>query len=302
MPEGDTVWQAAKRLHRALAGRELIRSDLRVPAHATADLTGRAVLEVVPRGKHLLTRLEGGLTLHSHLGMEGSWKIYTPGERWRGGPGHQIRAILGTAGPTAVGYRLPVLELLRSSDERRAVGHLGPDLLGPDWDPDVALANLLSDPSRALGEALLDQRNLAGVGNVYKSELCFLLRATPWLAVGALPQEAAESLPVLAKRLLEANREQPARSTTGRRAPRLFVYGRAPRPCLRCGTAVRVADQGDGSRERPTYWCPGCQTGPTPRYRDSTYAGRNAGAPAPRAPAAAPSSPLTSPSAEPSRE
>jgi endonuclease-8 len=264
MPEGDTVWQTARRLHRALAHRVLTRSDLRVPAHATADLTGRTVLDVTPRGKHLLARLEGGLTVHSHLGMEGSWKVYVPGERWRGGPGHQIRAVLDTGGPTAVGYRLPVLKLLRTADEHRAVGHLGPDLLGPGWDPATALANLLGDPARPLGEALLDQRNLAGVGNVYKSELSFLVSATPWLPVGRLPDEAAGRLVALAKTLLEANRENPARSTTGLRQQRLFVYGRAPRPCLRCGTGIRVADQGDGSRERPTYWCPVCQYGPAP--------------------------------------
>ncbi|MEU6221689.1 DNA-formamidopyrimidine glycosylase family protein [Streptomyces sp. NPDC047022] len=264
MPEGDTVHQAAGRLHKALAGKVLTRSDLRVPAFATADLTGRAVLDVTPRGKHLLTRIEGGLTLHSHLRMDGAWKIYALGQRWSGGPAHQIRAVLGTADRTAVGYRLPVLELLRTSEEDRAVGHLGPDLLGPDWDPERALENLLSDPGRTLGEALLDQRNLAGIGNVYKSELCFLLRATPWLPVGALPAEYAARLPALAKRLLEANRDRPARNTTGRRDQNLFVYGRAPRPCLRCGTPVRVADQGDGSRERPTYWCPACQWGPCP--------------------------------------
>lgn len=264
MPEGDTVWQAARRLHTALAGQVLSRSDLRVPKYATADLTGRTVLDVTPRGKHLLTRVEGGLTLHSHLRMDGAWKVYSNGERWRGGPAHQIRAILGTTERTAVGYRLPVLELIRTADEHRAVGHLGPDLLGPDWDPGLALANLLSDPGRALGEALLDQRNLAGVGNVYKSELCFLLRVTPWLPVGALPEERAARLPDLAKKVLEANRDRPVRNTTGHRRHDLFVYGRAPRPCLRCHTPVRVADQGDGSRERPTYWCPTCQPGPAP--------------------------------------
>ncbi|MEW2119815.1 DNA-formamidopyrimidine glycosylase family protein [Streptomyces sp. NPDC005474] len=264
MPEGDTVWQAAWRLHDALAGKALTRCDLRVPRYATADLTGRTVLEVIPRGKHLLTRVEGGLTLHSHLRMDGSWKVYENGRRWSGGPSHQIRAILGTTDRTAVGYRLPVLELLRTTDEHRAVGHLGPDLLGPDWDPDQALANLLADPARSLGEALLDQRNLAGIGNVYKSELCFLLGATPWLPLGDLPADRAAMLPGLAKRLLEANRDRPVRSTTGRRGQDLFVYGRAPRPCLRCGTPIRVADQGDGSRERPTYWCPTCQLGPAP--------------------------------------
>ncbi|MFI7010716.1 Fpg/Nei family DNA glycosylase [Streptomyces sp. NPDC050145] len=266
MPEGDTVLQAARRLHSALAGQVLTRSDLRVPRFATADLTGRTVLDVTPRGKHLLTRIEGGLTLHSHLRMDGSWKVYAPGERWRGGPAHQIRAILGTAERTAVGYRLPVLELLRTSEESKAVGHLGPDLLGPDWDPDTALTRLLADPARPLGEALLDQRNLAGIGNIYKSELCFLLRVTPWLPLGELPPGTAEHIAPLAKKLLEANRDRPIRVTTGRGRPdeRLFVYGRAPRPCLRCRTPIRVADQGDGTRARPTYWCPACQKGPSP--------------------------------------
>ncbi|MFB7111067.1 Fpg/Nei family DNA glycosylase [Streptomyces sp. NPDC056190] len=264
MPEGDTVWQTARRLHDALAGKVLTRSDFRVPKYATVDLTGRTVLDAVSRGKHLLTRFEGGLTLHSHLLMEGAWKVYGTGERWKGGPGHQIRAVLGTADRAAVGYRLQVLELLRTSEEDRTVAHLGPDLLGPDWDPDLALANLLSDPGRPLGEALLDQRNLAGIGNVYKSELCFLLGVTPWLPVGALPADRAAKLPALAKRLLEANRDRVVRRTTGLRGQDLFVYGRAPRPCLRCGTSVRVADQGDGSQERPTFWCPSCQAGPAP--------------------------------------
>ncbi|MER7840361.1 DNA-formamidopyrimidine glycosylase family protein [Streptomyces sp. NPDC096040] len=264
MPEGDTVWQAARRLHDALAGKVLTRSDFRVPKYATVDLTGRTVLGTAPRGKHLLTRFEGGLTLHTHLRMEGAWKVYGSGERWKGGPAHQIRVILGAADRTAVGYRLQVLEFLRTSEEERVVGHLGPDLLGPDWNPDRALANLLADPARPLGEALLDQRNLAGIGNIYKSELCFLLGATPWLPVGALPADRAAKLPELAKRLLEANRDRLVRQTTGLRNQDLFVYGRAPRPCLRCHTPVRVADQGDGSRERPTYWCPACQTGPAP--------------------------------------
>lgn len=268
MPEGDTVLQTAVRLHTALAGRALTRSDLRVPRFATADLTGRTVLDVISRGKHLLTRVEGGLTLHSHLRMDGAWRVYSPGERWRGGPAHQIRAILANTEHTAVGYRLPVLELLRTRDEEKAVGHLGPDLLGPDWDPETALRNLLADPGRPLGEALLDQRNLAGIGNIYKAELCFLARATPWLAVGDLPAPTAARLVTTAKQLLEANRDRPMRTTTTTRAPRgpgpgpkerLWVYGRADRPCLRCGTPIRTADQD----ARPAYWCPHCQSGPT---------------------------------------
>ncbi|MFF7876025.1 Fpg/Nei family DNA glycosylase [Streptomyces californicus] len=294
MPEGDTVLQTAARLHTALAGRELTRSDLRVPRFATADLTGRTVLDVVARGKHLLTRVEGGLTLHSHLRMDGAWRVYAPGERWRGGPGHQIRAILGNSEHTAVGYRLPVLELLRTDEESRAVGHLGPDLLGPDWDVDLALERLLAAPERPIGEALLDQRNLAGIGNVYKCELCFLARVTPWLPVGDLPEGVLPRLVTAAERLLYANRDRPTRTTTiaaelrtppprppepdptaaevpapGRartlppvrvREP-LYVYGRGRRPCLRCGTPIRRADQDD----RPTYWCPACQSGPAPR-------------------------------------
>lgn len=148
MPEGDSIRRAATRLHAALAGRELTRSDLRVPRFATADLTGRLTLDVTPRGKHLLARFEGGLTLHSHLRMDGAWHVFPAGATWRGGPAHEIRAILGTAGHTAVGYRLPVLELIRTAEEDRAVGHLGPDLLGPDWDPGRAAANLLADPGR----------------------------------------------------------------------------------------------------------------------------------------------------------
>ncbi|MEU6578736.1 DNA-formamidopyrimidine glycosylase family protein [Streptomyces sp. NPDC046805] len=264
MPEGDTVWQTARRLHDALAARVLTLSDFRVPQYATVDLTGRTVLDVTPRGKHLLTRIEGGLTLHSHLRMDGAWRLYDTGRRWSGGPAHQIRVILGNDDRTAVGYRLPVLELLRTTEESRVVGHLGPDLLGPDWNADQAFANLLAAPDRPLGEALLDQRNLAGIGNIYKSELCFLLGATPWLPVGALPADRAAKLPALAKKLLEVNRDRPLRTTKGRRGQELFVYGRARRPCLRCRTPIRAADQGDGSRERPTYWCPTCQRGPAP--------------------------------------
>ncbi|MEV7417652.1 DNA-formamidopyrimidine glycosylase family protein [Streptomyces sp. NPDC089919] len=275
MPEGDSVWQAAHRLDAALAGRTLTVSDFRVPKLATVDLTGRTVLGVQPRGKHLLTRFDGtpALTLHSHLRMDGAWHLFAPGERWHGGPAHQIRAVLGTADRTAVGYRLPVLELLRTADEERVVGHLGPDLLGPDWDPATAAARLLRQPDRPVGEALLDQRNLAGIGNIYKSELCFLAKVTPWLPVGELPDP--DQLVDLAHRLLDANRDRGRRSTTGshRAGQTLYVYGRARRSCFRCGTPVRTALQDD----RPTYWCPRCQSGPSGR----TAAGRRPDPPPP---------------------
>lgn len=198
--------------------------------------------------------------------MDGSWKVFAPGEPWRGGPTHQIRAILATDNDrTAVGYRLPVLDLLRTTDEQRVVGHLGPDLLGPDWDPDEALRRLLAVPARPLGTALLDQRNLAGIGNVYMAELCFLAQATPWLPVGDLP--APERLVATAKRLLEANRATPNRTTTpAATRPRLHVYARAGQPCHTCGTPIEVAPEPHDhpGRDRPTYWCPHCQHGPSP--------------------------------------
>ncbi|MFF1909576.1 DNA-formamidopyrimidine glycosylase family protein [Kitasatospora sp. NPDC058218] len=267
MPEGDSVHRVAARLHEALADRVLTTAYLRVPAHATADLTGRRVLEVAARGKHLLTRLEGGLTLHTHLRMDGRWEVYQPGERWAGGPAWQIRAVLGTEHGTAVGYRLPVVELLRTADEQRVVGHLGPDLLGPDWDAAEAVRRLLAEPGRPLAEALLDQRNLAGIGNVYANELCFLAGVTPWTAVGELPRP--ERLVERARQLLDANRLRPGHVTTGDTRPgrRHWVYGRAGRPCPRCGALVRTAAQGTPPQERVAFWCPHCQRGPVPEVR-----------------------------------
>jgi endonuclease VIII len=271
MPEGDTVWFTARQLHRALTGQKLTRTDFRVPRIATADLSGRAVLEVAPRGKHILIRVERGVTVHSHLGMEGSWRVCTPDRRPRGGggPAHQIRAVLTTATNVATGYRLPLLELLRTAEESKALGHLGPDLLGPDWDVSEAERRLLEDPGRTLVEALLDQRNLAGIGNVYAAELCFLAGTSPWTPVGELPPPLLPRLLPAAKRLLEANKERLDRRTT--RAPAgadrdraLWVYGRTRRPCHRCGTAVRAGAHGPPERPRIAYYCPDCQPGPPP--------------------------------------
>ncbi|CAM5372795.1 Formamidopyrimidine-DNA glycosylase [Streptomyces tanashiensis] len=151
--------------------------------------------------------------------MDGAWRVYAAGERPRGGPEHQIRAILGNVESTAYGYRLPVLELIRTAEESQAVGHLGPDLLGPDWDPEEAVRRLVADPARPLGEALLDQRNLAGIGNVYKSELAFLAAVTPWLPVGELAPEVPARLVATAHRLLDANKDRPDRRTTTTRRP-----------------------------------------------------------------------------------
>ncbi|MGW3078221.1 DNA-formamidopyrimidine glycosylase family protein [Kitasatospora sp. NPDC001132] len=267
MPEGDSVYRVAAHLHEVLAGQPLTSADLRVPAHATADLIGRRVLEVAPRGKHLLARLEGGLTLHTHLRMDGRWVLYRPGERWSGGPDREIRAVLGTDRGTAVGYRLPVVELLRTTDERRIVGHLGPDLLGPDWDPVEAVRRLLARPGRPVVEALLDQRNLAGIGNVYANELCFVAGVTPWTEVGELPHP--DRLVERARQMLEANKLRPGHITTGDTRPgyQHWVYGRAGRPCPRCVTPVAAGRQGSPPRDRAVFWCPYCQRGPAPERR-----------------------------------
>ena len=193
MPEGDTVWLAAQRLDTALAGLVLLSSDFRVPALAETDLAGRRVLGVTPRGKHLLWRIEGGLTLHTHFRMDGTWHLYRPGERRTGGPDWQVRAVLETAPWTAVGYRLPVLELLPTDQEDDVVGHLGPDVLGPDWDLDEAVRRLQAAPDAEIGMALLDQRNLAGIGNLYKVESLFLCGVHPWARVADVAGPAARS-------------------------------------------------------------------------------------------------------------
>jgi len=259
------VWRAAQRLHESLAGRVLTSSDLRVPALATVDLAGITVLGVVPRGKHLLTRLGDGRTLHTHFRMDGAWHLYRPDQGWRGGPAHEIRAILQNAEWTAVGYRLPVVDLLATAREGEVVGHLGPDLLGPDWDTDEALRRLRERPQREIGDALRDQSNLAGIGNVYACETLFLEGVNPWDAVGSVVDLAA--ITQTARRLLMRNARRGRQTTTDDDRRPHFVYGRRGRPCYRCGTLVRSRDQGSPTRMRVTYWCPGCQP---PRAAEGT--------------------------------
>ena len=257
MPEGDVVWAAARRLHDALAGRALTHSDFRVPRAATADLRGRTVREVVSRGKHLLTRVDGDLTVHTHLRMDGSWRIrpaHAPIPR-----DHRVRLVLANAEWQAAGYSLGIVELLRTSREDTSVGHLGPDLLGPGWDPDEAVRRLREAPERAIGEALLDQTRLAGIGNLYKAETLFLRGVDPWRPVGEVPDLLG--LVELARRLMDANKERVDQATTGARRPgdTTWVYGR--RVCRRCGGRVRRAEQGRQAQERVTFWCPACQPG-----------------------------------------
>ena len=259
MPEGDVVWLTARRLREALAGRRLTRSDFRVPRYATADLRGRTVLDAVSRGKHLLVRVEGGLTVHTHLMMDGRWRIRPAGPAPRD---HRVRLVLQNAEWQAAGYSLGLVELLRTAEEDKAVGHLGPDLLDPAWDAETAaeaVARLGEQPARPIGEALLDQTRLAGIGNVYKAEILFLRGVGPWTPVADGPDLAA--LVELAHRLLDANKERHGHITTGDlgRGREHWVYGRAGRPCRRCGTRVERDRQGAQAGERVTYWCPRCQ-------------------------------------------
>lgn len=262
MPEGDTVWNTARLLHDALAGRRLTASDFRVPRLATADLSGWTVVESVSRGKHLLLRLRHDdgrrLTLHSHLRMDGSWRTYAPGERWPTRPAHLIRVVLRTEDAVAVGYHLHDLALVPTEREDDLVGHLGPDLLGPDWDVAEAVRRLRARPDVSVAAALLDQRNLAGIGDLYQSETLFLRRVWPWTPVGDVAD--LDELVALAQRLLAANRGRWTQSTTGslRRGETTYVHGRRGLPCRRCGTPIRQAPLG----ERVTFWCPRCQAAP----------------------------------------
>ena len=262
MPEGDTVLVAATRLHAALAGDALVRTDLRVPAFATTDLSGSVVLEVVARGKHLLFRTDAGITLHTHFGMDGRWDLVRPAARI-GGRTHQIRCVLATERWVAVGRSLRIVEVLPTAGEGRIVGHLGPDVLGPDWDPMEVVRRLTERPERAVGEALIDQRVMAGPGNVYRSEACFLRGIDPRTPVGQI--EDVPALVGLMKRLMEANRTTGAQVTTGDPRPgrSRWVYGRGGDGCRRCGTPLRRGEQGDAGSERVTYWCPSCQPGVT---------------------------------------
>lgn len=295
MPEGDVVWRTAARLDAALSARVLVVADLRWPSLATADLTGRTVLETVARGKHILTRVSAephgdgpALTLHSHLRMEGSWRVdrtgATPGRRARS---PDVRAVLGTAEWTATGVKLGMLDLVETRHEDQLVGHLGPDILGPDWDAAQVLVNLRATPDRTIGDALLDQRVLAGVGTFYLAETLFLAGRSPWTPISELDDRDLQRLVQRAHGLLHLNRDRVTQVTTGDARPgrEAYVHGRSGRPCRRCGTPVRVAPLGRAPQDRVAFYCPRCQPGPHPtddghpqRPLGSVGAGRRRGA------------------------
>ena len=253
MPEGDTVFRTAAALREALVGKTLTRCDVRVPRYATVDLSGSAVDEVISRGKHLFIRA-GAASIHSHLKMDGSWRLST-----RGVPAHKIRILLRAGEATAAGIDLGVLEILDRTTDQEVVAHLGPDLLGEDWDARRAAANLVADPQRPLADALLDQRVMAGVGNVYCNELCFLFGRLPASPVDSVTDPLR--LVTRARDMLWANRLRISRTTTGntRTGEELWVYGRAGQPCRRCGGRITRAESSDATGDRVRYWCRRCQ-------------------------------------------
>jgi endonuclease-8 len=257
VPEGDVVWFTARRLHEALAGQVLTRSDFRVPRYATVDLRGQQVTEAVARGKHLLIRTGNDLTVHTHLKMDGSWRVSPLGTPLT--QGYKIRLVLANDRWQAAGYLLGVTEVLPTAREDQIIGHLGPDLLGQDWDAALAASRLARDADKPIGEALLDQRNLAGAGTIFAAEMLFLRGIDPWRPAGEVKDLPA--LVDLGHRLLDANKARPGQVTTGDARPgrERWVYGRAGKPCRRCGTPIRRGEQGPPGQERLRFWCPSCQ-------------------------------------------
>ena len=271
MPEGDTVYLAGKRLRAALVGRRLTRGELRHPRLVDHDLAGLTVVGVVSVGKHLFTRFDDGRSLHSHFKMDGSWHLYRPGMSWQR-PAHEARAVLATDERVAVGFALHDLELLPTAQEDRLVGHLGPDLLDPDWSEAhaaEALRRLTARGSSEIGSVLLEQRVMAGVGNLYKNEVCFLRGLSPWTLTRDVPDPAG--VIDLAHTLLLRNADRPEQSTTGELGwgRQHWVFERGGQRCRRCGTRIRTAEQGEGVYARLSYWCPKCQPGPAPRGASS---------------------------------
>ena len=269
VPEGDSVYLVARKLDRALRGGVLVESDFRVPALATRDLVGRTVLEHVTHGKHLLTRVSDGVTLHSHLLMDGSWSVTGAGKRLPTRLQPYVRVVLGTDRSTAWGVKLHQLELVHTAEEHTVVGHLGPDPLREDFDPEEAVRRLAAEPDLPVVTALLDQTKLAGLGNVWVNEMCFLSGVSPWTAVGSV------DLPGLVARSAKGLRHSVAvpgayQVTTGVNRPgqERWIYGRSGKPCRRCGTKVRAAEErANEPGNRSTWWCPSCQPGPGPEAR-----------------------------------
>ncbi len=265
MPEGDTLWRTADRLHRALAGDEVVLSALRW-GELSGDLRGMTTTEVRSRGKHLLHRLDSGLTLHSHLRMEGQWRVVHPGaETTTALRRSDLRAAVGSARWTALGLRLGMLDLVPTRAEDTVVGHLGPDVLGPDWDPAEATRRLTAYAGHVV-DGLLDQRTLAGVGTFWASEGLFVERVLPWTPTADLGPERLRTLVDRIHRLMDRAKDNAVQSSTGdlRIGQENFVHGRSGRPCRRCGDTIRVALTGRAPQQRTIFSCPTCQGGFAP--------------------------------------
>jgi endonuclease VIII len=268
MPEGDTIHRAAHTLHRALAGRVVTRFTSVFPNLTRVDhdepIAGRMVERVGARGKHLLMSFSGELVLRKHMRMHWSWHVYRPGERWQR-PGHEMRIVIETDAFLAVAFSVPVAEFVTPRELERSspIATLGPDLLAPDFDEAAAVAGLAARPEIEVADALLDQSALAGIGNVYKSETLFVAQVNPFARVATLPPDSLVELVRVASRLMRANvaptTTSGVRQTTGSFDPaaRLWVYGRAGKPCRRCGTSISRRKQGPHARS--TYWCERCQ-------------------------------------------
>jgi endonuclease-8 len=279
MPEGDTIFRAAATLNRALAGKTVTRFETGYAQLAAVDdqspITGRTVEAVEAQGKHLLMRFSGGLTLRTHMRMNGSWHIYRPGERWQR-PRADLRVLVETADFVAVGFSIPVAEFLdeRALARSPALQRLGPDLLGETFDPGEAVARLRAR-DQPMSEVLLDQNIAAGAGNVFRSEVLFLSGIDPARPASSVGEEELQRMFLLARKLLKANIRNGAsaatadgggivtysglRRTTGRADPgeRNWVYSRRGKPCRKCGTAIEYRKTGSGARG--LYWCPRCQ-------------------------------------------
>ena len=253
MPEGDVLFRTASTLRRWIGGREVTAATSLVPGVEAERLVGRTVETVDAFGKHLLVRLDSGQVLHTHLRMTGSWHVYTAGEAWRR-PERQARLVL-TCGPrVAVCFNAPVIELLAPSAERAhpSLRNLGPDVLADPLDLDAIRRRARSNPpDRPLGELLLDQRVVAGIGNVWRCEALWSEGHHPWTTLGELDDGQLDALVATAGRLMRANLSPVGRPEKHR------VYGRAGRPCPRCGTLVEARAQGE--QARTAYWCPACQ-------------------------------------------
>jgi endonuclease VIII len=254
MAEGDTILRSARRIDRALAGKRVrVRTPgPRRPAGLPiSELDGKALERTESRGKHLLFHFEGGLALHSHLGMRGSWQLYSAGERWRR-PSRQAWIALTADGIDAVNFGGSTMRIVREAQLRRdpKLARLGPDLLAADFDPEIAVARMRSvRADLKLGDALLGQRLVAGIGNIFKSEGCFAARLDPHAQLGSLSDEEI-------RLVLEATRSLMLEAVDTGRQPRQ-IYRMAGQPCPRCGATIRSAAQGVSARI--TYWCPGCQ-------------------------------------------